>query len=146
MHRGAARRGLPAPRTDPYVRDSRIRLLLEYTQSVFRTEVRRLGCMRWRRRSQRTLRCTHSVKAVMRSMASRWSDEEIAASLDGNAHWSGEDLDRAPCWLAAEGARSYHSVPNPCLQPPGRTGDRRARSKRSPVSRRSRTSNSNLPR
>ena len=45
--------------------------------------------------------------AVMRSMATRWSDEDIAASLepDGNAHRSGKNLDRAPCQLGAPGER-----------------------------------------
>jgi hypothetical protein len=45
--------------------------------------------------------------AVMRTMATRWSDEDIAASFkpDGNAHRSGKNLDCAPCQLGAQGER-----------------------------------------
>jgi len=41
---------------------------------------------------------TEDALAVMRSMAGRWSDEHIAASLNrmGAAHWPGQDLDGAP--------------------------------------------------
>ena len=47
--------------------------------------------------------------AVMRSMATRWSDEDIAASLNrmGMPHRSGQDLDRAPCQLGAPGATAF---------------------------------------
>ena len=39
--------------------------------------------------------------AVIRSMATRWSDEDIAATLNrmGMPHRSGQDLDGAPCQL-----------------------------------------------
>jgi hypothetical protein len=52
-------------------------------------------------------RTPEEAMAVICSMATRWSDAEIAASLNrmGNAHWAGQVLDRASCQLAAPGSR-----------------------------------------
>jgi len=46
--------------------------------------------------------------AVMRTMATRWSDEDIAASLNrmGMPTGQGKNLDRAPCQLGAQGERN----------------------------------------
>jgi hypothetical protein len=45
--------------------------------------------------------------AIMRSMATRWSDADIAATLNrmGHADGSGKDLDRPPRPVAAHGAQ-----------------------------------------
>ena len=51
-------------------------------------------------------RTPEEALAVMRSMATRWSDEDVrVAEPNGYAHGPRKDLDGPPCRLAAAGAR-----------------------------------------